>query len=411
MRGPLSRTVAAVEVAVTQLRGRPVRTALVVAGVALAVLSATLLASVGLGVLAAGEERFDAADRDLWVTGGPLELSPEADSAIGNPIHDAHALADDVESHEGVAGASPIGFEAVYVGTNESDLRLVTGVGLTGTHEGVDIRAGEDLEGDSDHYANGTYEGEMTREVLVDPRTADLFGLEPGDRLLVGGSRAAAREQPFTVVGVAPDYGRLLGAPTVTMHLSELQTVAGAAGTDRASLVAVTVEEGRDPAAVRADLDRQYPDHEVRTNREQLVAVVGESAVVVATAVVLVVLALVAGVALTANVLSLSVTSQQQTLAALRAVGLSRGTLLLVVGTQGLLLGLLGWSVAALLVGPAAAGLDHVAAAVVGYGDLLVVPRWLYAAGAGIGVCVGTGGAAVAGLLVTRLEPLQHLDG
>lgn len=410
MRGIVSRWAAAVEIAVTQLRGQPVRTGLVVGGVALSVLAATLLASVGLGVLATGEERFDAADRDLWVTGGPMELDPDGDSAIGNGLRGAHALADDIQAHEGVENASPIGFEAVYVGTNESNMQLVTGIGLVGTHEGVTIQEGEALSGRSDHYANGTYDGEMTREVVVDPRTADLFGVGPGDQLYVGGSRSGAGDQAFTVVGIAPDYGQLLGTPTVTLHLAELQTVAGSAGTDEASLIAVTVADGHDPATVRSELQTEHPDVEVRTNREQLTAIVGENVIVVATAVVLVVLALVAGVALTANLLSLSITSQQQTLAALQAVGLSRRTLLLVVTVQGLVLGVLGWAIAAALLVPAAAGLDQLAAAVVGYEDLLVVPRWLYGAGAAIGVLVGAGGAGIAGILVTRLEPLRQLQ-
>lgn len=405
----IARLSAIVGIAVAQLRGQPVRTALVVVGVALAVLSATLLASVGLGVLATGEEKFAAADRDLWITGGALALSPEGPSVVENTIHDSHAVADDIGARDDVRTAAPIGFEAVYVGTNESNMQLVTGIGVTGTHGEITIEAGSDLSGDSPHYANGTYEGEMTREVIVDPRTAELFDLEPGDTLRIGGSETAARDQEFTVVGIAPDYGQLLGTPTVTLHLSELQTITGAAGTDRASLIAVTVAEGHDPAAVQADLDSEYPDHEVRTNREQLVAVVGENVVVVATAGVLVVLALVAGVALTANLLALSIASQRRTLAALQAIGISRVTLLLVVAVQGLLLGVLGWLLAAALTPPAAAGLERVAAAVVGYEDLLVVPNWLYAAGASIGLGVGMGGAFIAGFLVTRLEALEQL--
>ncbi len=406
----LSRLVAAVEVALLQLRGQPVRTLLVVVGVALAVLAATLLAGVGLGVLQVGEERFDAADRDLWVTGGPVQISPEGPGAVENTIHDAHAVAAEMDAREDVDTAAPIGFEAVYVGTEETDLQLVTGVGLVGTHAGIDIVDGEDLSGASPHYAGGSYDGEMTGEVVVDPRTATMLDVEPGETILVGGSETAARDQEFTVVGISPDYGQLLGTATVTMHLSELQSVAGAAGTDRASLIAVTVEDGHDPAEVRADLDEAYPDHEVRTNREQLVAVVGQNVVVVATAGVLVVLAAVAGVALTANLLALSITSRRQTLAALQAVGLSRTTLLAVVGVQGLVLGLLGWLAAAAMTPLAAATLDHVAATLVGYEGLVVVPPWLYLAGAGVGVLVGAGGAVIAGILVTRIEPLHQLS-
>lgn len=409
MRRTLSRTAGAVGIAVSQLRSQPARTVLVTFGVALAVLAAMLLASVGMGVLATGEQQFESADRDLWVTGGPMQLSPDGDSVVENSLHNSHALAEDIQQHDEVETAAPISFEAVYVGSEQDDLQLVTGVGLTGTHEGLDVLEGEDLPGDSSHYDGGTYEGEMSREVIVDPRTADLLDVEVGDTIYLGGSAAAASEQEFTVVGVAPDYGQLLGTPTVTLHLSELQTVSGAAGTDRASLIAVAVEDGTDPEAVQSELEAEFPDHEVRTNQEQLVSILGDNAVVVASALVLVVLAVLAGVALTANLLALSVTSQSETLAALQAVGLSRQTLVIIVATQGLVLGALGWIVAAVLTAPAVSLLNRVATMVVGYEDLLLVPDWLYTLGAAIGFGVGIGGAVVAGMLLTRLRTLQQL--
>ena len=409
MRRTLSRTAGAVGIAVSQLRSQPVRTTLVTFGVALAVLAAMLLASVGMGVLATGEQQFESADRDIWVTGGPMQLSPDDDSIVKNSLHNSHALAEDIRQHDEVETAVPISFEAVYVGSEQDDLQLVTGVGLTRTHDGLDVLEGEDLSGDSSHYDGGTYEGEMTHEVIVDPRTADLLDVEVGDTIYLGGSAAAASEQEFTVVGVAPDYGQLLGTPTVTLHLSELQTVSGAAGTDRASLIAVAVEDGTDPEAVQSELEAEFPDHEVRTNQEQLVSILGDNAVVVASALVLVVLAVLAGVALTANLLALSVTSQSETLAALQAVGLSRRTLMSIVATQGLVLGALGWIVAAVLTAPAVSLLNRVATIVVGYEDLLIVPDWLYTLGAAIGFGVGIGGAVVAGMLLTRLRTLQQL--
>ena len=82
MRRTLSRTTAAIGIGMSQLRSQPARTALVTFGVALSVLAAMLLASVWMGVLATGEEQFESADRDLWVTGGPMQLSPEGDSVV-----------------------------------------------------------------------------------------------------------------------------------------------------------------------------------------------------------------------------------------------------------------------------------------------------------------------------------------
>ena len=80
------------------------------------------------------------------------------------------------------------------------------------------------------------------------------------------------------------------------------------------------------------------------------------------------------------------------------------------VATQGLLLGAAGWVVASALTTPAVALIDQIAAAVVGYEDLLLVPNWLYGLGAAIGFGVGVGGAVIAGLLLTRLQTLQQLQ-
>jgi len=69
-------------IALRQLRSDRMRTALAVIGVALAVLSVTLLTGVGAGVIATGEETFEESDRDLWVSGGPIEVAP---GSVGVP--------------------------------------------------------------------------------------------------------------------------------------------------------------------------------------------------------------------------------------------------------------------------------------------------------------------------------------
>ena len=67
---------ASVGLAAAQLRHYRVRTLLAVFAVTLAVLSTTLLASVGVGVLETGQQKLDAAERDLWITAGPAQLGP-----------------------------------------------------------------------------------------------------------------------------------------------------------------------------------------------------------------------------------------------------------------------------------------------------------------------------------------------
>jgi len=51
--------------------------------------------SRGLGVLQTGEEQFDRAGRDVWISGGPSELT--ATGGLGEPDHGLHRIAGDLE--------------------------------------------------------------------------------------------------------------------------------------------------------------------------------------------------------------------------------------------------------------------------------------------------------------------------
>lgn len=401
------RTRATVPIALARLRHHRVSTVLSVLAVTLAVLATTTFAGVGVGVTDTGRDRLDAARQDLWVTGGPARIGPGGpEGGIGN----AHRVAASMEAHGSVVQASPIAFRTVYVGTAPDDLQAVVGVGVPNVGSGlIDLRDGPGFGGESDHYANGTYDGPMTREVIVDPRTAQLLDVGVGDEIHVGGTVSRARSNRFTVVGISPTVSRFLGAPTVTLHLAELQTLSGTAGTDDASLVTVTLREDADPAAVAADLERAYPDLRVRTNREQFRALLADQAAVVATAATLVALAVLAGAVLSANALALLVHQQRRELAALKAAGVSSGTLLRVVAAQAGLVGLAG-GIAGLALTPVFAGvIDRVALHVVGFAGLTRTPPWVLALGFAVAAGIGAVSALVAGWRVAGLDPLTTL--
>jgi len=339
----LARLRAVGGLAIVQVRHRPSRTALAVLGIALAVLATTLLASVGFGVLTTGAQKFVASGRDLWVTGGPIHLSPTAAGGFQNTILNAHAVAADIQARPAVATATPMAFKTVYVSANGSQFDAIVGVGMPRDGgSSVTITNGTRFRSGDVHYANGTYDGPMTHEVIVDPRTARMYGLSPGDTLYVGGSIADAKRNRFTVVGVSPTFSRFLGTPTVAVHLSELQEITGTTGTDRATWITIKLRNGANVSAVQQALRRRYPHYTVRTNREQMRSILDRKAVIVAAGATLVVLAVVAGLVLTVNLLALLVYQQQRALAALKAVGLSTRTLVLVVGGQGVILGAIG---------------------------------------------------------------------
>ncbi|MFC6719766.1 ABC transporter permease [Natrialbaceae archaeon GCM10025810] len=236
----------------------------------------------------------------------------------------------------------------------------------------------------------------MSREVIIDECTADAYDLSVNDTIYVGGTTAAAADNEFTVVGISPTFSEFLGAPTITVRLSELQTLTGATGTDPATMITITLEDGAEPVAVQDDLQADYPEYDVRTNREQLEAVVGEQATVLVGAGLLVAVAFLTGTALTVSLLALFVYQSRAKLATLAALGVSRPTVVAFIVAQGVLLGAAGWLLGAALTVPLAQILNTIVAAVVGFDGLVVVAPEAIAASAVLAIGIGTLASAVA---------------
>ncbi|QLC35180.1 ABC transporter permease (plasmid) [Halarchaeum sp. CBA1220] len=402
---------AAVGIALAQLRRDRTRTALAVTGVVVAVLAATLLGGVGFGVVETGQQKFDQSGRDLWMTGGPLQISPGSVGGFQPGITDAHDLSDDLSAREDVRTAVPLSFQTVYVGANESSLSTMVAVGTPGVGGStVRLTAGDGFtKGGREHYADGSYDGPMTREVILDPQTADRLGVGVNDTVHLGATVVGAREHAWRVVGVSPTFRQFLGTGAATVPLSELQSMTGTAREDRAAMLTIDVVERSDPAAVEAALQSEYPNYDVRTNQEQLQAVLEQKALVIASGLTLTVLAVIAGVALTVNLLLLLVYQQRRTLAAVRAIGVSGTTLVAITAVQGLAIGIMGGAIGVALTVPLGRGLSELAAMLVGFDGLVQTPPLVLAAGGALAVVVGVLSAAVAGYRVAGVDALEQL--
>jgi putative ABC transport system permease protein len=393
-----------------QLTADRTRTVLAVGGIALAVLAAVLLASVGLGVIETGEQKFDAAGRDLWVTGGPLEFAPGTVGGVENGLVEAHTVAAELRGRDDISTARALAFQTVYVSPNRSSFETVIGVGGP-ANSGARIQSGHGFTRYDQHYANGTYNGTMTHQVVIDPRLADRYGVGVNDTLYIGGTLASARQHEFRIVGTSGAYAQFLGSPVVVLHLSELQTITGTTGSDRATMIPVRLADGAQPTRVAADIERAHPAYEVRTNREQLRQTVRRQAVVLAAGASLILLAVLAGAALTVNLLLSVVAQQRRTFAALKALGLSTGTLAGIITVQALMLGVVGGMVGLLVAVPAVQGLNAVVSRVVGFEGVVSVVPWVFAAGFGLAVVMAIVAAVAAAWRVRGLEPLAVLSG
>ncbi|SFR87220.1 putative ABC transport system permease protein [Halomicrobium zhouii] len=405
-----SRFRAVLGIAAAQLRHERGRTLLAIVAVALAVLATTILASVGYGVVETGQEKFDTSGRDLWVTGGPLKFSPGSVGGFENTLVDSHSVADDIEQREEIQTAVPMSFQTVYASTDGEEFQTVVGVGAPARGPSVNVIEGSEFSTKDTHYANGTYDGPMSHEIVIDERTADQLGVEVGDSLYVGGTLSAARQNEFEVVGISNTFSTFVGSATVTMHLSELQEVTGTTDSDRATFVSIDVHDDADVEQVEREIQAEYPSYDVRTNEEQLEATLREQAVLIASGISLVAFAVAAGVALTTNLQFSLVYQRRDRLAAIKAIGWRTRTLVAVTTVKALVVGIMGAGLGLVLTYPGVAVVNEVAAAIAGFEGLVQLSPEILVGGLVLGVVISFLSGLAASALIARVSPLEYIS-
>lgn len=383
------------------LAGR-LRTLLAVCGIALAVLAITLLMGTGLGVLETGEQEFERAGGDLWVTGPAAEFTVVGGGGFENTITDSHEVVNTIRDHEAVSGSAQLTVQSVYVGTGDGEFQSIVGAGIG--HSGmITIEEGPGFSHEDQHYADGEYDGPLSNEVVLDERAAEALDVEIGDTIQLGGTLRLAEEHEYTVVGYSSTIEGLLGAPAVVVHVSELQTLTGTTGQDPAALIAIDLKTGADVDTVQDEFNEEFPEYTVRTNEEQLEAIVGTQAVVLAAGVSLVILAVVAGMALAANLLAMLVYHQRAALSALKAIGLRQSSLVTVAIAQGTLLGFAGGILGIVATPPGVRLLDLLGARTVGFEGLVQMEPWVLAVGLAIATAMGMIASGIAAWRISRL--------
>lgn len=405
----IHRLLGLVGISLRQLASDRARTLFAVLGVASAVLAVTLLFGVGAGVVETGTELTERAEFDLWVSGGPLEVNPSAVGGFRNPVTDSHTVAAEIESHEGVQTALPMAFQAVYVSADGERFEIRLGIGVSGDGPLVELDEGAGFSGGDTHYANGSYDGPMTQQAIIDPETAAEYNLSVGDSLYVGGTINNAQENEVKVVGISPTFREFHQTNTVTLRLSELQTLTGSAHNDRATLITVRLEDGADRATVQQELAERYPEFDVRTNQEQMTAVLERQALVIAGGVGLVGLAVLAGMFLSLNLLLSLIYQQRLEIAVFRAIGGSRASIVTVSLIQAMAIATLGCVVGLAVTPVAAETLEWIARTVTGFEGLVQVPRIAYGVGAGVAMVFGLLGAIIGSWRTARHSSVTAL--
>ncbi len=361
--------------AVDALRRRPGRTAATAFGIGLATALVLVLLTISAGVETSAGRLAASSGIDLLVTSGNTSLA----GGSFPPVASAHTLPAALERADpNVASASPwlVGslvyanaslYAKVNASANGSALPVgwsPTGASSVGWIPSLNtglkapsvlLGPGFSAPGDP-HYANGTYAGPATHEVVVDQGLAGVLGVRPGDLLWVSPQSVAtpaelpgwfANASVFRVVGISEPFWLIPSALLGFFYLSEMQGLLGdgSAGTDYASLVLVHLADPGNPAADQTTIERAFPGLSVFTLGNILGAVQSVVDLYRTFGTLIGLIGVVVAVLFTTTVLLMSVDDRSRELALLRAIGFTRSRVGAFVLEEAVLLCLLGLAV------------------------------------------------------------------
>lgn len=312
----------------------------------------TLLAVLGVAVSAAllldmlmlsgGLER--SFEELLLSRGYQIRVTPagtlpfDTEATLG----DATALLAAVRADPDVASAAPVLGFAPFAERDGVRTRLI-GYGIVPDAQGIyRLVAGTDLSG-----------GDTTGVLLAEPTAAQL-GLGPGDTVrLVAGldpQTAVARASGvFAVRGIVAFLYDAREQSSIALTLDAARRLAGDPFADRASVVLVRARDGADPAQVARRLARAWPTIQVASVADLVGQFQERLTYFRQLSMVLATIALVVTVLLIGTLLAITVNERLVEIATLRAIGVSRATIVRQVLAHGALLTVLGTALGTVL--------------------------------------------------------------
>ena len=303
-----------------------------VAGVAIAVALLLLITSVGVGLSASETVRANNADYAIIPSGGSSAVTDVGRARLGR-VHDTTQT---LFAREDVAHATAVrtAFVPVRSATamsGDDPTRLLV-VGVTDTRaDGViaGLPTGA-LSREDVHYANGSYDGEFTGEMILSESASNRL-TAPTGTVLEPDTRAADN-RTFRVVAVTEPRRAGVGQfPVAIVHLSELQTVINATAADAANQIYVEADD----SSVRSHLETVYPGTTVVSRGDLFAGADGRSRLPAAVALAAFVVALVVGTLFMITTMGFELAADQENRAVMRAIGVSgtSRTVILVVQT------------------------------------------------------------------------------
>lgn len=355
--------------ALDALRRRPGRSAMTSLGIGLAVGLVVLLLALSAGIETSATTLATQSGVDL------IAVSANVSSPLAGqfpPIQGAHSLTERIPSIDpNVETASPwlvsdlvFGNASLWTAANQSSVPGGWGPTESGTvgwipseNTGIqtpDVTNGSGFTAAGDpYYANGSYNGSPTHEIVLDQGLAGVLHVSVGDRVWVGAAQPPsagslpgwyANATGFRVVGVSGPFWLVPSALLAFAYLSEVQKIVGgaSASTDYASLVLVHLT---DPTTVNSDQTRlaaAFPQMTVFTLASILGAIQHVVNLYRTFGELIGLIGVVVAALFATTVLQMSVDDRSRELALLRAIGHSRPSVGVLVVEEGLLLSAFG---------------------------------------------------------------------
>ena len=309
-------------------RGEGKQLALSIFGVAIAIMVMVTVGGVAVGL--ASQSAIQGEDVDYWIVPEERTASSIAVSVEGTQLGGTHAAAARLDNVPAIDYATPVLLRVVQIrapATNTSEYIIAAGVIPDGTDRDIlGVSTGALTQGDP-YYANGTYDGEWTGEVVASDAAAELLAVETGDEVTLPRQQAnrSMRVENVSAGSYSTGAGPL---PIVVVHQSELQTMTGATNGDPADQILVSTTS----PGVKSQIESLYPQTTVITKSGFTGQSLSTSSLPVAIAVTAVITAVVVGTLFVATMMGLELHANRKRLAVLTAIGYpTRSRALLVI--------------------------------------------------------------------------------
>ncbi|WP_254425880.1 ABC transporter permease [Haloprofundus sp. MHR1] len=365
----------------------------------------TVVTGVSLGL--ASQSAIQSESVDYWIVPEETGQSSLAVEVDGPQLGGVHRATSRLRSDDRISYVTPVQTQITRVTGADGTREYILLVGVIPDESGRNV-AGLSTAGltpGDPYYANGTYNGSWTGELVVSSGTADLLNGSLGSEYTASdrGTTRTLQIANVTDGGIQSGAGTL---PVGIVHLSELQALSGSTGGDQAQQILVSTN---DPS-VKSKLAGFYPGTEVVTQTGFASRDVSTSNLSLAIALAAFVTALVTGVLLVGTIMGLEILADRSTLALLGAIGYSARSQSLLILTETVVVTLIGGFVGVLLGAGGIVVVNALSADLLGVESIALFDPLMFGYGICVAVIIGVLAAPYPIWLSRRIEPVEGLQ-